>query len=141
MSISMFLHAEDPHFIVTESGLKYADTKNADGPIVQQGQWIVLNYRMALSMDRLQNNDFVDEYEDDEEDKEPIIIRVGMGDVLKGVDEGLIGMKIGATRRLIIPSHLAFGSRGVPSIIDKNSTLYVDITVTTKTLSLPDSIK
>lgn len=118
------------------SSLMFQDTKNADGPYVKNGQKIYLNFRMALSMEDLLKKKLLDEHEDDLSDREPIVITVGAGDVLEGVDEALVGMKVGSSRRLIIPPHLGFGERGIPGIIPKNATLYVEITVTTKSMML-----
>jgi hypothetical protein len=121
-----------PNMTTTTSGLQYLDTKPADGPIVVPGQSIFLNYRIALSMSDLLAERWIDEYEDDLEEKEPVIIKVGRGEVLRGVDEGLMGMRVGAARRLVLPPELAFGERGVPGIVPPNSSLYVDIIISTK---------
>jgi FK506-binding nuclear protein len=56
----------------------------------------------------------------------PFSFKVGKGQVIKGWDIGLAGMAIGGERRLTIPAHLAYGSKGVPGI-PPNSQLTFDI--------------
>jgi len=53
----------------------------------------------------------------------PLDFRVGVGQVIQGWDQGLLGMKVGGRRRLEIPSDLAYGSRGAGSAIGPNESL------------------
>lgn len=59
----------------------------------------------------------------------PFSVHVGQGEVIKGWDAGLVGMKPGETRRLIIPGEIAYGSQGAGSSIPPNSTLVFDVTL------------
>jgi FKBP-type peptidyl-prolyl cis-trans isomerase FkpA len=54
---------------------------------------------------------------------------IGKGKVIKGFDEGLIGMKQGGSRRIIIPAALAYGTAGSPPTIPPNSVLIFDVTM------------
>lgn len=56
----------------------------------------------------------------------PFPFKVGKGQVIKGWDIGIVGMSIGGERRLTIPAHLAYGSRGMPGI-PANSQLTFDV--------------
>lgn len=56
----------------------------------------------------------------------PFSFKLGKGEVIKGWDIGVAGMSIGGERRLTIPAHLAYGSKGLPGI-PPNSTLIFDV--------------
>jgi peptidylprolyl isomerase len=54
---------------------------------------------------------------------EPFDFTLGAGHVIKGWDEGVVGMRVGGRRRLVIPSHLGYGERGAGGVIAPNETL------------------
>lgn len=54
---------------------------------------------------------------------QPLSFRAGVGQVISGWDQGLLGMKVGGRRRLVIPPHLGYGSRGAGNAIAPNETL------------------
>ena len=58
---------------------------------------------------------------------EPLSFVLGSGRVIKGWDQGILGMKVGGKRTLVIPSHLAYGSRGAGDLIGPGADLIFDV--------------
>ena len=63
----------------------------------------------------------------DNSTRRPFWFRLGAGQVIRGWDLGLPGMRVGGTRRLVIPPDLAYGERGVPPIVPPNATLVYEV--------------
>jgi peptidylprolyl isomerase len=107
----------------TPSGLQYADTQPGTGPSPRRGRVAVVHYTGWLYVDGAKGKKF-----DSSVDKgRPFEFRVGQGDVIKGWDEGVITMKTGGKRTLIIPPALGYGERGAGTDIPPNATLIFDV--------------
>jgi len=106
----------------TESGLTIIETKKqAEAMTAQTSDTVWVHYT-----GRLQSNGTV--FDDSHPRNEPISFQLGKGRVIKGWDEGIVGMKVGDKRQLIIPPNLAYGERGTPDgTIPGNSTLVFDV--------------
>lgn len=105
--------------VTTTSGLKYIDQVIGKGASPVSGKTVKVHYTGTLangkkfdsSLDRNQPFDFV----------------IGVGQVIPGWDEGVMSMKVGGRRKLIIPARLGYGARGAGSVIPPNATLYFDV--------------
>ena len=104
----------------TPSGLKYVDLLEGTGPNPQKGQRAVVHYIGTLE-DGTKFDSSVDR-------NEPYEFPIGVGRVIKGWDEGVMSMKIGGRRKLIIPANLGYGVRGAGGgKIPPNATLIFDV--------------
>ncbi|CAO2821813.1 unnamed protein product [Amaranthus hypochondriacus] len=86
--------------VTTESGLQYKDIKVGDGPSPPIGFQVAANYVAMVPSGQI--------FDSSLEKNTPYIFRVGSGQVIKGLDEGILSMKVGGKRRLYIPGPLAF---------------------------------
>ena len=105
--------------ITTPSGLQYVDELIGDGPSPEPGQMVTVHYTGTLQNGR--------KFDSSLDKGQPFQFRIGTGRVIKGWDEGLMTMKVGGKRRLIIPPELGYGGLGHGSAIPGNSTLIFEI--------------
>jgi peptidylprolyl isomerase len=103
----------------TPSGLKYVDLVEGTGASPQKGQTTVVHYIGTLE-DGTKFDSSVDR-------NQPFEFSIGLGKVIKGWDEGVMSMKVGGRRKLIIPSNLGYGARGAGGVIPPNATLIFDV--------------
>ena len=109
----------EPEPVKTPSGLQYIDLVTGDGREAHVGETAIVHYTGWLE-DGTKFDSSVDR-------GDPFSFRLGAGRVIKGWDEGVVGMNIGTKRKLIIPSHLGYGSRGAGRIIPPNATLIFEV--------------
>ncbi|EGG10732.1 uncharacterized protein MELLADRAFT_47062 [Melampsora larici-populina 98AG31] len=109
---------ESTKTITTSSGLKIIDAKVGEGAEAKAGQTVSMRY-----IGKLDNGKVFDS----NTRGEAFRFKLGKGEVIKGWDEGIKGMKIGGERKLIIPSGLAYGKRGSPPEIPANATLTFEV--------------
>jgi peptidylprolyl isomerase len=102
----------------TASGLQYWDVKVGTGAQAQKGQKVTVHYTGWLTSGKRFDSSV---------GGKPFPFRIGAGDVIKGWDEGVAGMKVGGKRQLRIPPDLAYGARGYPGVIPANATLIFDV--------------
>ena len=100
--------------ITTTSGLQYIDIREGEGVEPKAGQFVSVHYVGTLENGK-------------KFDKQPFSFKIGVGQVIKGWDEGVSSMKVGSQRKLIIPSNLGYGSRGAGNVIPPNSVLIFNI--------------
>lgn len=103
----------------TASGLQYDDTQPGDGAEAKAGQTCVMHYTGWLWLNGAKGSKF-----DSSRDRgQPFSFKLGVGQVIKGWDDGLLGMRVGGRRRLVIPPHLGYGARGAGTVIKPGETL------------------
>ena len=105
------------------SGLQIQDVTTGSGPEAKAGSQVVVHYTGWLYKDGAAGAKF-----DSSKDRgEPFSFALGAGYVIRGWDEGVAGMKVGGTRRLIIPPALGYGARGAGGVIPGNATLLFEV--------------
>ena len=101
-------------------GLQYWDLKVGSGAEAKAGQQVTVHYTGWLTNGK--------KFDSSLDRNQPFTFKLGAGQVIKGWDEGVAGMKIGGKRQLHIPPDMAYGSRGVGNgLIPPNSTLIFDV--------------
>jgi len=105
--------------VTTASGLKYTDIKVGSGAAPVKGKQVKVHYTGTLENGK--------KFDSSVDRNEPFVFVIGVGQVIPGWDEGVMGMKVGGKRKLIIPSKLGYGSRGAGGDIPPNATLLFDV--------------
>jgi FKBP-type peptidyl-prolyl cis-trans isomerase len=103
----------------TDSGLQYWDTKVGTGDEAKNGDKVKVHYTGWFTSGK--------KFDSSVDAQQPYTFTLGQGNVIKGWEEGVAGMKIGGKRQLRIPPELAYGEQGYKNIIPPNSTLIFDV--------------
>jgi peptidylprolyl isomerase len=109
--------------ITSPSGLQYEDTVEGQGASPSSGQSCVMHYTGWLWDGTKKGEKF-----DSSLDRgKPFSFQLGVGQVIRGWDEGVASMKVGGKRTLVIPAALGYGARGAGGVIPPNATLLFEV--------------
>ena len=109
--------------MTTPSGLKIIDTQPGTGASPKTGQTCVMHYTGWL----YDNGTKGKKFDSSVDRNEPFAFKIGVGQVIRGWDEGVSTMKVGGKRTLIIPAALGYGAQGAGNAIPPNATLMFDV--------------
>src|ERR1700691_1746723 len=101
------------------TSLQIEELKAGTGAEAKSGQTVTVHYVGTLTNGS--------KFDSSRDRGKGFSFRLGAGQVIKGWDQGVAGMKIGQVRKLTIPPHLAYGERGHPPVIPPNSTLVFEV--------------
>ncbi|WP_448563210.1 FKBP-type peptidyl-prolyl cis-trans isomerase [Trichothermofontia sp.] len=105
--------------VTLPSGLQYEDLRVGEGPSPKTGDRVTVHYTGTLTDGR--------QFDSSRDRGRPFQFKLGVGQVIKGWDEGVASMKVGGRRKLIIPPELGYGSRGAGGVIPPDATLIFDV--------------
>ncbi len=110
----------------TPSGLQYEDTVPGTGAEATAGNHVRVHYTGWL-YDPTAKNSRGKKFDSSKDRGDPFSFGLGGGQVIRGWDEGVQGMKVGGTRVLTIPAELGYGARGAGGAIPPNATLVFEV--------------
>ena len=111
--------AQSENIITTDSGLQYVDLIEGTGDTPTAGSTVEVHYTGTLEDGT--------KFDSSRDRGQPFSFRIGVGQVIKGWDEGVGSMQVGGRRKLIIPPDLGYGARGAGGVIPPNATLIFDV--------------
>jgi peptidylprolyl isomerase len=103
----------------TSSGLAYVDITPGTGASPKAGDTVTVHYTGYLKSGK--------KFDSSVDRGQPFSFTIGVGQVIKGWDEGVMSMKVGGKRKLIIPPQLGYGSRGAGGVIPPDAELVFDV--------------
>jgi FKBP-type peptidyl-prolyl cis-trans isomerase len=103
----------------TDSGVQYWEIKEGLGPLAKSGDHVKVHYTGWLITGK--------KFDSSVDANQPYEFTLGQGEVIRGWDEGVVGMKVGGKRQLRIPPELAYGENGHPPQVPPNATLIFDV--------------
>ena len=106
-------------FQKTDSGLRYQIIQKGDGKQAEKGKGVSVHYKGMLTDGTVFDSSY--------QRKQPIDFTLGVGQVIRGWDEGIQLLKVGDKARFVIPSDLAYGSQGAGGVIPPNAILIFDV--------------
>jgi FKBP-type peptidyl-prolyl cis-trans isomerase len=105
--------------VTSETGLTFRDLECGDGEVAARGDSLLVEYSA-----RLENGE---QFDSTRSRGEPVRFRLGVGQIVSGLDEGLEGMQVGGTRRLTLPPELAYGQAGLAPDVPPGATVIYDV--------------
>lgn len=105
--------------ITTSSGLVIEELIVGSGNEAATGRKVSVHYTGWLTDGK--------KFDSSKDRGDPFIFPLGRGQVIKGWDEGVVGMKVGGSRKLTIPSALGYGANGAGGVIPPNATLVFEV--------------
>jgi peptidylprolyl isomerase len=121
--VSAFCHNRRMALTRTSTGLRYEDVIMGNGVHPSRGQTCIVHYTGWLWEKGTKGVKF-----DSSVDRGiPFSFRVGLGQVIRGWDEGVAGMKVGGRRTLLIPPELGYGARGAAGAVPPNASLLFEV--------------
>jgi peptidylprolyl isomerase len=105
--------------VKTASGLSYTDIVKGTGAAPISGKNVTVHYTGTLENGK--------KFDSSVDRGQPFVFRIGAGEVIPGWDEGVISMRVGGKRRLVIPPQLGYGANGAGGVIPPNATLIFDV--------------
>ena len=103
----------------TPSGMEIEELVVGDGKVAVAGQRVTVHYTGWLTNGS--------KFDSSKDRNDPFVFGLGQGQVIRGWDEGVQGMKIGGKRKLTIPPELGYGARGAGGVIPPNATLTFEV--------------
>ena len=108
------------------TSLQITDSKVGTGAEAKNGHQVSVHYTGWL-YDPKAADKHGKKFDSSKDHGEPFSFKLGGGQVIRGWDQGVAGMKVGGTRTLVIPSELGYGQRGAGGAIPPNATLLFDV--------------
>jgi FKBP-type peptidyl-prolyl cis-trans isomerase len=103
----------------TRGGVAYTDPRPGNGEHVRLGWTVVVHYSASLEdgtvFDSSHDRGLPEEFE------------VGAHTVIRGWEQGMLGMRVGGLRRMVIPPDLAWGAEGLPDLVPPNATIHLEV--------------
>jgi len=119
LTFAASLTVDLPSMTRTSSGLHYQDLRLGEGREASAGDRVQVHYAGWLPDGTL--------FDAAVPPAEPVSFTLGRGEVIRGWEEGVLGMRPGGVRKLVVPPGLAYGSRGVPGSVPRSATLVFQI--------------